>query len=190
MPVAPRNYKSHDDDNGRWIGFPFRDGDIVISSRSKTGTTWVQMICALLIFQTPELPGPLGSLSPWLDWRVVPVSEVYEQLAAQDHRRFIKTHTPLDGLPVDPRVTYIVPGRHPLDTAVSLYHHSANLDRERIRALTGHSGVPDEQQRLPLHEWLVQWIDEDPDPAERLESLPGMVWHVRDAWNRRDTQDV
>jgi len=26
----------------------------------------MQMICALLIFQTPELPAPLAQLSPWL----------------------------------------------------------------------------------------------------------------------------
>ena len=45
---------------------------------------------------------------------------VYAQLAEQRHRRFIKTHTPLDGIPLDPRVTYIVAARHPLDTFVSL----------------------------------------------------------------------
>jgi hypothetical protein len=28
----------------------------VISTRSKTGTTWVQMICALLIFQERQHP--------------------------------------------------------------------------------------------------------------------------------------
>jgi len=63
---TPFRYQSPDEDSTRWLGFPFRDGDIVISTRSKTGTTWVQMICALLIFQTPELPAPLAQLSPWL----------------------------------------------------------------------------------------------------------------------------
>ena len=52
MPDAPVRYRSDDEDSGRWSGFPFRDGDIVISTRSKSGTTWMQMICALLIFQT------------------------------------------------------------------------------------------------------------------------------------------
>jgi hypothetical protein len=28
------------------------------------GTTWVQMICALLIFQTPQLNAPIGWYSP------------------------------------------------------------------------------------------------------------------------------
>ena len=84
-------------------GFPFRQGDIVISTRSKSGTTWMQMICALLIFQTPELPAPLGELSPWLDWLVTPPRQMFARLAAQTHRRVIKTHTPLDGVPIDPR---------------------------------------------------------------------------------------
>ena len=62
------------------------------------------------------------------------------------HRRFVKTHTPLDGIPLDPRATYIVVARHPLDMAVSLYHQGDNLDRERIRrahrpAATGRTAV-------------------------------------------------
>jgi aryl sulfotransferase len=116
---VPYRYQSLDEDSDRWEGIPFRDGDIVISTRSKTGTTWVQMICALLVFQTADLPAPLAELSPWLDHLITPRDAVYAQLAAQQHRRFIKTHTPLDGVPLDPRATYIVTARHPLDMAVS-----------------------------------------------------------------------
>src|SRR6202161_4250077 len=110
MASTPYRYQSSDEDSARWLGFPFRDGDIVISTRSKTGTTWVQMICALLVFRTPELPDRLSVLSPWLDWLITPKDDVYALLEAQDHRRFIKTHTPLDGVPEDQRVTYIVTG--------------------------------------------------------------------------------
>lgn len=137
MTDVPVRYRSADEESGRWLEFPFRPGDIVISTRSKSGTTWVQMICALLVFQTPELPEPLADLSPWLDWLITPRDEVYARLSAQRHRRFIKTHTPLDGVPMAPEVTYIVVARHPLDMAVSLYHQGDNLDRERIRQLTG-----------------------------------------------------
>ena len=137
MADTPYRYQSPEEDSGRWRDFPFRDGDIVISTRSKTGTTWVQTICALLIFQTPEFPAPIAQLSPWLDHLVAPRDEVFARLAAQQHRRFIKTHTPLDGIPLDPRATYIVTGRHPLDTAVSLYHQGDNIDRAKVRALTG-----------------------------------------------------
>jgi aryl sulfotransferase len=78
------------------------------------------MICALLILQTPELPAPLSQLSPWLDHLIEQREQVYARLAGQQHRRFIKTHTPLDGIPLDPRATYIVTARHPLDMAVSM----------------------------------------------------------------------
>ena len=118
----PVRYRSPDEDSARWWHFPFRPGDIVISTRSKSGTTWMQMICALLVFQTPAFPQPLADLSPWLDWLITPEAEVYARLAAQRHRRIIKTHTPLDGLPIDPGVTYIVVARDPLDPGrVSLF---------------------------------------------------------------------
>jgi aryl sulfotransferase len=58
------------EDSHRWLDFPIRDDDIIICTRSKHGTTWMQMICALLVFQTPDLPAPLPELSPWLDWTI------------------------------------------------------------------------------------------------------------------------
>lgn len=184
MSVGRHVYTSHDDDNLRWDGFPFRDGDIVVSTRSKCGTTWVQMICALLIHQTPDLPHPLAVLSPWVDWRGEPLPAVLERLAAQDHRRVLKTHTPLDGLPIDPRATYIVVGRDPLDVAVSLYHHGRNIDRERLSALTGTPSTSGSSV-VPLQEWVRRWIEQDNDPRAILDSLPGLVMHVQQAWERR-----
>ena len=154
--VAPVRYRSDDEDSARWHDFPFRQGDIVISTRSKSGTTWMQMICALLVFQDPELPEPLGRLSPWIDWLGTPGHDLYARLAAQKHRRFVKTHTPLDGIPLDARATYIVVGRHPLDTAVSLYHQSENIDRRRLRELTGQPEPANPPPPPPpLHEWLL-----------------------------------
>jgi hypothetical protein len=147
-------YTTRSEDSARWDGFAFRPGDIVISTWSRSGTTWMQMICALLVFQDPELPAPLSELSPWLDWKTTALQEVLAALGAQRHRRFIKTHTPLDGLPLDPRATYIVVARHPLDAAVSLYYHYANLDVRRLR----------QPQKLP-----------DPGPAEPAPPLRGVA---------------
>ena len=64
----------------------------------------------------------------------MPRGELLDRLAAQRHRRIVKSHTPLDGIPIDPRATYIVVARHPLDMAVSLYHQGGNIDRARFGA--------------------------------------------------------
>jgi hypothetical protein len=184
--AVPVRYRSHDEDSARWRGFPFREGDIVISTRSKSGTTWMQMVCALLVFGTPDLPLPLAELSPWLDWLVTPRAEVVARLVAQRHRRFVKTHTPLDGIPLDPRATYVVVARDPLDLAVSLYHQGANIDRVRLRALTGEDPNTPDPPRPPLGDWLREWIAWDGDRHLQMDSLPGVMWHVSDAWARID----
>lgn len=210
-------YRSLEEDNARWEGFPFRPGDVVVSTRSKSGTTWVQMICLLLVLRTPELPRPLIELSPWLDWLVEPRDEVLARLAAQPHRRVIKTHTPLDGVPIDPRATYVVVGRHPLDMIVSLVHQGDNIDRERVRELAGQppadglpavgspsvgeparaagSPPPDGPppaagRRRSVAEAVARWIDRDADPRQELDSLPGVLAHLTDAWRRRDEPNV
>lgn len=190
IPPAHR-YTSPDEDSARWDGFVRRPGDIVISTRTKHGTTWMQMICALLVFGTPDLPGPIADLSPWLDWTVRPPDEVFGDLAAQTHRRFVKTHTPLDGLPLDPEVTYLVVARHPLDAAVSLYHQRANIDRVRWAELTGNAPPAGPEPDPPtLHDALTAWIDLDLDAYGFLDFLPGVVHHYADAWGRRDRANV
>jgi hypothetical protein len=192
-PLA--HYWSPDEDSARWWDFQFREGDVVVSTRSKSGTTWVQMICLLLVFHDARLPGPVGDLSPWLDWLVRPKMEVYAHLDAQDHRRVIKTHTPLDGVPLDDRATYVVVARHPLDMGVSLYHHSRNIDRARMAELTGNrspSSAAAARSQPQLHEWLLGFIDGDADPREpgNLDTLPGAMLHLSDAWSRRASPNV
>jgi len=183
-------YRTQHADSARWAGFGFRPGDIVISTRSRSGTTWMQMICALLIFQTPAFPAPLSELSPWLDWLTIPRADVYATLSAQRHRRFIKTHTPLDGIPLDARATYIVVARHPLDMAVSLYHHYANLDVRRISHLARRPEPGPPAPMAPLHDWLLTWTSEDTTAQEHPDSLPGVMGHLRDAWSRQTEPNV
>lgn len=191
--MPPVHYRSPEEDSARWTQFAARPGDIVVSTRSKSGTTWVQTICALLVHGTPDLPAPLGRLSPWLDWLVEPLDDVLARLDAQPHRRVVKTHTPLDGLPLDPGVTYVVVARHPLDQAVSLHHQGANLDRERVRALTGAlapTARSDAPSAPPLHDSLMAWVENTAEPRAELDSLPGVLWHLTDAWGRRTQPNV
>jgi aryl sulfotransferase len=159
----------------RWADFPFRPGDIVICAPPKSGMTWVQMICALLIFQTPDLPAPLPELSPWLDKSEGSRSMLFARLAAQQHRRVIKTHLPLDKVAVDSRATYIVVARHPLDVMRS-YH--------RVQALKSR---PEEESSQPsLRERFLSGINEkSPDKG-----LPGLLRAWAAAWARRDEANV
>ena len=121
-------------DSSRWERFPLRDGDIVIATPSKCGTTWMQQIVGMLVLGRTEL-GSLSDLSPWLDMQVEPEADVFARLAAQTHRRWIKTHTPLDGVPEHPGVTYLAVARHPLDVAMSDRDHGRNMDGARAGEL-------------------------------------------------------
>jgi hypothetical protein len=190
----PIRYQPPGEDSGRWLGFPFRAGDIVISTPRKSGTTWMQMICALLIFQTPDLPAPLWHLSPWLDGPSAPREHVYAHLAAQRHRRFIKTHTPLGRIPSDPEVSYVVTARHPLDAFVSLYHQDRLMGPPPPPPgfpRPPHPPMPPPAvSRESLHKALVEWIAGDGDPHMFAESLPDVMRHLSEAWTRRAEPNV
>jgi aryl sulfotransferase len=182
--VAMHGFKA-----ARWTDFPFRPGDIVISTWPKTGTTWAQMICALLIFQTPKLPAPLSELSPWPDLSTISRDEVYAWLAAQEHRRIIKTHLHLRDISVDPRATYITVGRHPLDSALSLYHQNNN---KVPRGADGTLPRPEERPHPSPSErdWLLQWIDTAPGPHIHYHYLAEMLRHLSAAWTLRQEPNV
>ena len=127
-------YRTRVEDSARWEGFPFRADDIVISAPPKSGTTWMQTLCAMLVLGGLEFGRPLADISPWLDMQTNNRAEVVASLEAQEHRRFIKTHTPLDGVPFAEGVTYVCMARDPRDVALSFQHHWANLDLDAFMA--------------------------------------------------------
>ena len=57
-PQRTRRYQHPFFDSARWNGFAPRAGDMVVCTSYKSGTTWTQMICALLVHQTPNCPSP------------------------------------------------------------------------------------------------------------------------------------
>ena len=120
------------------------------SARRRSAGRRTQIICALLILQEPELPLPLDTLSPWIDMVTRARTEVFADLAAQTHRRFLKTHTPLDGIPNDPTVTYVCVGRDPRDVAVSMDHHIDNTDISAFLNAHKHAAAIDGIELGPL----------------------------------------
>jgi hypothetical protein len=199
LELPRTRYRTVVADSARWDGFVFRDGDIIISTPPKCGTTWTQMICALLIFQTPVFSAPLDTISPWLDQLTRDRDEVLADLEAQEHRRFIKSHTPLDGLPYDERVTYICVGRDPRDVAMSMDNHMDNMDiaaflaqREAAVGLDDLAEVmPDGPPERPPEErerfWL--WIDGNPTTLSGM-GLAATMHHMATFWQARTRPNV
>jgi hypothetical protein len=129
-------------DSARWNKFTLRADDIIVCTPPKCGTTWTQMLCALLVHQSGTLPQPLTRLSRWLDRLAQPIEEVVADFDAQPFRRVIKTHTPLDGLPFDARVSYVVCGRDPRDAFLSMIDHLHNFSDETVAEIMRRLGAP------------------------------------------------
>jgi aryl sulfotransferase len=186
-------------DSARWNGFVLRPDDIVISTPAKCGTTWLQMICALEIFQNTRLDLPLDRISPWLDVLMRPLDEVLADLEAQTHRRFIKTHTPLDGLPFDDQVTYVCATRDPRDVAVSWDSHLSNINPAAFLALREQAvGAVDLEELLAAapppvgetaHERFWSWVD-PPAPGKAISDLEIMLHHLDTFWQVRDQPNI
>ncbi|MGA7759495.1 MAG: sulfotransferase domain-containing protein [Ilumatobacteraceae bacterium] len=184
-------------DSERWGRFEHRPGDIVISTPPKSGTTWTQMLCALMIFDGPSFPAKLDAMSPWLDMRIRSEDEVFDIYDRQTHRRFIKTHTPLDGLPLRDDVYYVVVGRDPRDVLISWEHHMENIDggvvfQHRAEAV----GVDDldefEPPAPPEPDPAVRFrnfVDREWSPTE-LMSLANVLHHLDTGWNHRHDANV
>src|SRR5438874_7395276 len=96
FPRRVRTYRSHHLDSMHWDRYRPRDGDVLISTSYKSGTTWMQRIVSLLLFGPGPLPARLNDLSPWVDARPRPVERTMAQLERQEHRRFLKSYLPLD----------------------------------------------------------------------------------------------
>ncbi len=183
-------------DSSRWDGFELRDDDIIISTPPKCGTTWTQMLCAMLVFDATTFDRPLAHISPWLDMQTRSLESVRAELDAQTHRRFIKTHTPLDGLPWDDRVTYLCVGRDPRDVAISWDHHWENMDADALMAIRAQAVGLDDLAELgppppppsddPL-ERFWQWAEQAEGFGPSLERI---LDHFRTFWEQRDQPNV
>jgi len=152
-------------DTRRWQGFEHRPGDIFVCTPPKCGTTWTQTIVAMLLFPDGNLPAPVMELAPWLDARFNPLDETLAGLAAQLHRRSIKTHTPADGIPWWPDASYIVVGRDGRDTFMSFVNHMASLRPDKVEELITSAlaeGI-EFDARPPqddIHEAFAAWVND------------------------------
>lgn len=189
LPERSHVYENHHLDSPRWDRFETRPGDIVVTTAYKSGTTWMQTIVANLVFQGGELPGPVMDISPWVDMRARNFDEIVERTSAQTHRRFLKTHLALDGLPYKSDVQYVYVGRDLRDVFMSLWnHYRAHNDFAYERLNNPEILVGDPFPRCPddVHalwrEWVARgWFDWEPEGYPYWSS----AHHARTWWDFR-----
>lgn len=174
---ATRRYEGTMTDSQRWDAFRPRDGDIVVSTPPKSGTTWTQGILAMLIAGDPEVDAETSMKSPWIDISIRDVEEVMGRLEAQDHRRQVKTHTPFDGIPVWPQLRYITVYRHPIDVHFSFRKHAENMSLDFA------------EQHYPedLSEGFRIFLEGDHIEAVSLESI---LTHYRETLAREPRENL
>jgi aryl sulfotransferase len=177
-PPQGVSYLGHITDSRRWENFKHRAGDIFICTPAKCGTTWTQAICAMLISGRVDHGQQPGVVSPWVDSNFAPIEEYLQQVEAQTHRRYLKTHTPFDGIPYHSDCTYLVILRDPRDAYLSGLDHRANM---RDQALAANS-FP-----TAFSDWLNRV--REPGTWDR-ECLDSMVHFFKTYWQYRQLSNV
>jgi aryl sulfotransferase len=184
-PQKKRELHNHHFDSTVWNDFNFRDDDIVISTYAKSGTTWVQQIVSQLIFNgTPNLE--VAEISPWLDLRVPPKEVKLTALEAQQHRRFIKTHLPVDALVFSHKAKYIYIGRDGRDVIWSMYNHHANANDlwyELLNDTPDRVGPTIEKPVESIVQYFSEWLDKDGFPFWSFWDNINSWWAIKDLPN-------
>jgi aryl sulfotransferase len=184
-PRKTRELHNHHFDSTMWNDFAFRDDDIVIATYAKSGTTWVQQIISQLLFNGEENM-PVAEMSPWVDLRVPPREIKLPAIEAQTHRRFMKTHLPVDALVFSPKAKYLYIGRDGRDVVWSMYNHHANANEKWYDALNnspGRVGPPIEKPIDDTRQYFLDWLDKDGHPFWPFWENVRSWWAIRELPN-------
>lgn len=190
--AGSRVYHHHHLDSTRWEHVTPRPDDIIVSTPYKCGTTWTQRILAALIH---GWDAPMSrELSPWVDARFWgPIDAVAAGLDAQPHRRFIKSHLPLDGLPWNDDTSYVILGRDPRDIFMSLVNHYGAYKDVTLAVLNddGNPGAPIPPYDGDLGTFWRRWIGEGWFEWEQ-DGWPfwSAFHHLETWWSVRDRPNV
>ena len=180
-PEKTREFQNHHFDSTIWNDLKFRDDDIVIATYAKSGTTWMQQIVAQLMFDgDPDIA--VAEMSPWVDLRVPPKEVKLPLLEAQTHRRFMKTHLPVDATRFCPKAKYLYIGRDGRDVVWSMYNHHVNANQTWYDALNdtpGRVGPPIEPPPADIRQYWREWLDRDGHPFWPFWDNIRSWWSVR-----------
>jgi aryl sulfotransferase len=180
-PRKTREMHNHHFDSTIWNDFKFRDDDIIIATYAKSGTTWMQQIIAQMLFG-PDADLEVAEMSPWLDLRVPPKEIKLPAVEAQNHRRFLKTHLPVDALVFSPKAKYIYIGRDGRDVVWSMYNHHANANATWYAALNdtpNRVGPPIMPPPDDIRQYWRDWLDRDGHPFWPFWENVRSWWEIR-----------
>lgn len=181
-------------DSRRWQDYRPRPGDVVVATYPKCGTTWMQQIVSLLIFQSAE-PRPVTAMAPWIDARfTAPLADMIARIEEQSHRRSLKTHLPLDALPFYDSVSYIHVARDGLDAFMSWHNHQLRYKRmEQLDA----AGMADDTIKRPYprpaeapRTFFRDWMGLSGPQRESDVSAAAFFDTERTYWSRRRAPNV
>jgi aryl sulfotransferase len=174
-------------DSARWAGYRPRDGDVVVATYSKCGTTWTQRIVSKLLDGSDE-PRPVWDRSPWPDARFgPPIEEVWALAEAQTERRFFKSHLSLTALPLYEEVKYVHVARDGRDACMSLHNHVTHFTQEGLAMLDAISladprfGDPYPRTTEDAGAFFSTWLDgaRDNDPELSFFGVERSFWAER-----------
>ncbi len=184
-PVKQREIHNHHIDSTVWNDLQFRDDDIIIATYAKSGTTWLQQIIAQLLFNGEAALG-VAEMSPWVDLRIPPKPVKLPEIEAQSHRRFLKTHLPVDALAYSPQAKYIYIGRDGRDVVWSMYNHFSRANQSLYDALNdtpGRIGPALERPPDSVHQYYRDWFDKDGHPVWPFWENIRSWWEIRELPN-------
>jgi aryl sulfotransferase len=104
----------------------------------------------------------------------------------QAHRRFLKTHLPVDALVFSPRAKYIYVARDGRDVVWSLYNHHSLANAawyEAINESPGLVGPPVGKPPASIRQYFRDWLQADGYPFWSFWENVASWWAVRDLPN-------
>ncbi|MBL4783680.1 MAG: sulfotransferase domain-containing protein [Porticoccaceae bacterium] len=186
MPQKTRELHNHHFDSTIWNELNFRDDDIIIATYAKSGTTWMQQIISQLLFNGDDSL-EVAEMSPWLDLRVPPKDIKLPMVEAQTHRRFLKTHLPVDALVFSDKAKYLYIARDGRDVLWSMFNHHTNANEGWYSALNdtpGLVGDPIEKPPESILDYFHDWIEQNGHPW-------WPYWeNIRSWWTIKDLPNV
>jgi len=188
-PSKTREIQNHTFDSTVWEKFHFRDDDIIVATWAKSGTTWMQQIVLQLLTLGSE-EGNLHETSPWLDLRLVPQEPTLAALEAQDHRRCVKTHLPVDALVYSPNAKYIFVGRDGRDALWSMhnhYHRANDMFYQMFNETPGRVGPALERPPADPVEYFRDLLRDDHDLTKTHSPF---FEHIRSWWEIRQLPNI